>query len=618
MKPIVLITHIQYLKHRWALLRAGVRLLLCVFCLCSTSVSLADTSTLLHIKKNSPYATTFKISLAPDQTIDTDALQDLLKTHLTIHEALENTRLNQAEWLRLVQEAPKEIKELLETEGYFSAEVNIESSPTQDTNEAVFVITPNPRTQVQEVSLIFKGEIAHAPADQSPSSTTLTQGWRLPKGTPFTQQGWSEAKRALLTAMLGERYPNAKIESSQAIIDPETHQAKLNLTVDSGIGIRLGDLVIEGLHHYPESLVRNLNPIESGMPYSQSTLLKLQNTLQETGKFNRVTVSATTQKPNQDGLADVVVNVQEREQQSVSIGVGASTNTGARVVLNYTDRNLFERGLLWDTSLRLEQRLQAATSSIKLMTDASGYRDSINNSLVRTNVEGQITTAVNNGVKRSWGDRNFEQFIGANLLYEFLSIDGESTEFNKAATFAYGLSLRRLDHDLIPTKGVIFSSQFQVAPIERLSDGRFLQSQAKLQGFYPLGQNTQFLGRLEVGVVTGSDSVPATYLFRAGGDQSVRGYAFQALGVKDGDAILGGRVLLTGSTELVQWFTSSWGAAAFVDFGNAANSWHDYRPAYGYGLGVRWKSPVGPVGADIAYGEETKDYRLHFNLGVSF
>ncbi|OYY89634.1 MAG: outer membrane protein assembly factor, partial [Methylophilales bacterium 16-45-7] len=138
------------------------------------------------------------------------------------------------------------------------------------------------------------------------------------------------------------------------------------------------------------------------------------------------------------------------------------------------------------------------------------------------------------------------------------------------------------------------------------------------QGFYPLSDSTQFLGRLEVGLVSGSMSVPATYLFRAGGDQSVRGYGFQSLGVKDGDATLGGRVLLVGSTEVVQWLTNAWGAAAFIDFGNAANSWRDYEPAYGYGLGVRWKSPVGPVGADIAYGEATKDYRLHFNLGVSF
>lgn len=568
----------------------------------------------MQVKKSSPYQTVFKLAETPDET-DTERIEALLKAHLTIHEALDNPRLDQAEWLRLIQKTPQDAQDLLATEGYFSPDIRLVSS-TQ--NEAVFVITLNTRTTVSVANLTFKGEVTSATTDQPPTVESLQQSWRLPVGQPFTQQAWSEAKGSILTTLLSERYPNAKLEQSQAAIDPKTHQAALSLTFDSGKSVRLGKLQIKGLNHYPPALVTNINPIKPGDVYQQSTLLQFQSTLQETGKFNRVSVSAATQTLSEDGLADVIVDMKEREQKSVSIGVGGSTNTGARVVLNYTDRNLFQRGLLWDTSLRLEQRLQATTSNIAFMTDAKGYRDSINNSVVRTNVEGQITTAINNGVKRTWGNRSFEQFVGANLLYEFLTIDGESTEFNKAATFAYGLNLRKLDNDLIPTKGVIFSSQFQVAPIERLSDGRFLQSQAKLQGFYPLGEKTQFLGRLEVGLVSGSMSVPATYLFRAGGDQSVRGYAFQSLGIKEGDAILGGRVLLTGSTEIVQWLTSSWGAAAFVDFGNAANDWRDYEPAYGYGLGVRWRSPVGPVGVDIAYGEETKDYRLHFNLGVSF
>jgi translocation and assembly module TamA len=583
-------------------------------CICSPAWCFAEQTTLLQVKKSSPYQTVFKLAEMPNDT-DSERIEALLKAHLTIHEALDNPRLDQAEWLRLIQKTPQDVQDLLSTQGYFSPDIRLVTS-TQ--NEAVFVITLNTRTTVSVANLNFKGEVSNATTDQPPTVESLQQSWRLPVGQPFTQQAWSEAKGSTLTTLLSERYPNAKLEQSQAIIDPKTHQAALSLTFDSGKSVRLGKLQIKGLNHYPPALVNNINPIKPGDVYQQSTLLQFQSTLQETGKFNRVSVSAATQALSEDGLADVIVDVQEREQKSVSIGVGGSTNTGARVVLNYTDRNLFQRGLLWDTSLRLEQRLQAATSNIAFMTDAKGYRDSINNSVVRTNVEGQITTAINNGVKRTWGNRSFEQFVGANLLYEFLTIDGESTEFNKAATFAYGLNLRKLDNDLIPTKGVIFSSQFQVAPIERLSDGRFLQSQAKLQGFYPLGEKTQFLGRLEVGLVSGSMSVPATYLFRAGGDQSVRGYAFQSLGVQEGDAVLGGRVLLTGSTEIVQWLTSSWGAAAFVDFGNAANDWRDYEPAYGYGLGVRWRSPVGPVGADIAYGEETKDYRLHFNLRVSF
>ena len=69
-------------------------------------------------------------------------------------------------------------------------------------------------------------------------------------------------------------------------------------------------------------------------------------------------------------------------------------------------------------------------------------------------------------------------------------------------------------------------------------------------------------------------------------------------------------------------FTVNRGLAAVsythLDAGNVANLWQDLKPVYGYGLGVRWKSPLGPIGADIAYGQEVDDYRLHFNIGVAF
>jgi translocation and assembly module TamA len=35
-------------------------------------------------------------------------------------------------------------------------------------------------------------------------------------------------------------------------------------------------------------------------------------------------------------------------------------------------------------------------------------------------------------------------------------------------------------------------------------------------------------------------------------------------------------------------------------------------------LGVRWRSPVGPLRADIAYGDETRAWRLHLSVGIAF
>lgn len=584
------------------------------FSLALNSFAQTEDKSWFKVNRGNSYQTQFTLNTeqSPDQQ---PSLRALLETHLSIHEAMQNPRMNDTEWRRLIEKTPQEISDLLATEGYFKTKT-IAYQPAAQVAE--FHISLQPQATVSAVKLSISGEVQQT-AHQA-ILEAAQKSWSLPVKGAFTQQAWSAAKRDILATLLRAEFPKAKITQSQAMVDPQTQAVFITLAIDSGPAVRFGKVTIHGLAHYQESLIRPLNTLKTGAPYRQDALLTLQNSLMSSGKFQQVDVVANTENLNPDQTADVAVTVREMDQKAVRIGLGASTNTGARIVFNYTDRNLFDRGLLWDSSIRLEQRLQAATSNINFLMDEKGYRDSIQNSLTRTDLEGQVTTAFQNGVRRYWGQpANIEQFVGANLLYEFLTVEDVNSQFNKAATVAYGLNMRRLDNQFAPTRGWILNTQFQLSPFEQISDGRFLQSQARLQAFYPLTRSTQWLGRIEVGNVSGSArSVPATYLFRAGGDQSVRGYGFQSLGVNEGGATVGGRVLLTGSSEIVQWLTSSWGAAVFVDFGNAASSWKDYEPALGYGLGVRFRSPIGPVGVDVAYGEETREYRLHFNLGVNF
>jgi translocation and assembly module TamA len=81
---------------------------------------------------------------------------------------------------------------------------------------------------------------------------------------------------------------------------------------------------------------------------------------------------------------------------------------------------------------------------------------------------------------------------------------------------------------------------------------------------------------------------------------------------------VGGRYLAVASVEYVHWFLPQWGGAVFMDRGNATDSLEDLKPVAGYGVGARWKSPVGPLNLDIAYGEKTQALRLHFSVGFSF
>src|SRR6185436_5579263 len=138
--------------------------------------------------------------------------------------------------------------------------------------------------------------------------------------------------------------------------------------------------------------------------------------------------------------------------------------------------------------------------------------------------------------------------------------------------------------------------------------------------YWPLGAQWYGTARVEAAQIVKHEAVlvPDALGFRAGGDESVRGYAYRSLAPLRNGSIISGNVLLTGSAEVARPISASlpavWGAL-FVDAGRAATKWGDYTPAYGYGVGVRWRSPIGPVKADLAWGQETRRLRLHFSVG---
>jgi len=145
----------------------------------------------------------------------------------------------------------------------------------------------------------------------------------------------------------------------------------------------------------------------------------------------------------------------------------------------------------------------------------------------------------------------------------------------------------------------------------------------RLTWYQTLGSAWYGNARLEVGQVLTRNviGVPDTLLFRAGGDDSVRGYGYRTLGPTVDGVTTGGRNLLTGSVEIARPISAKSPAywwAAFIDAGNAADRWTDLKPVFGYGLGLRWRSPVGPLRVDVAYGQEERRARLHLSVGIAF
>jgi translocation and assembly module TamA len=561
------------------------------------------------------------------------ALESLLEDNLDLVRFRTNPRMDRDQLQRMLRSAPEQIKTLVATAGYYTPAVNIRFEESGTPSVTVDVEPGEPvLVGAVEIELVGFDSTPAAPFDKE----ALKGGWRLPSGAVFRQDEWEKAKRDLLRAVVQTRYPRAQMTASEAVVDPDTRRALLHVTLDSGPEMRFGELKVEGLRRYPESVVRNLNPVKPGDYYSEAALQAFQGKLQDTGYFANVDVSADLSsvlgeqieaaedkaegvpQPSTMPPLPLLVRVVENKRKNASVGIGFSTNTGARASGTYDDLNVF--GLKMKSALTLETKRQSARSDFYFPTTADGYNDSFGAAVERKDIEGEITRTASVAAKRAWGTPLLERSISIEYLNESKTVNGVASAHSQSLPITYAATWRKVDNLVFPTKGYVVNATLGGALLPVLTDEKFIRATARGITYRPLSPRATVILRAEIGALASAsqDGVPATYLFRAGGDNSVRGYAYQELGVERGDATVGGRYLATASAEYQYWFKPAWGAAVFYDAGNAANSLGGIHPKSGYGVGARYKSPVGPINVDLAYGHAIGKARLHFSLGFTF
>jgi translocation and assembly module TamA len=177
----------------------------------------------------------------------------------------------------------------------------------------------------------------------------------------------------------------------------------------------------------------------------------------------------------------------------------------------------------------------------------------------------------------------------------------------------------RADNEIRPQRGYKIGLELRAAADQLGSDTSFAQAIARGKWIWPVPSAGRILVRVDAGATAerSFEELPPSVRFFAGGDNSVRGYDFEALGpVDENGEVIGGSSLATASFEYEHPVRARWSIAAFVDSGNAfERSEMDLKT--GAGIGTRWQSPLGPIRFDIAhpFDDETEDWRIHISLG---
>lgn len=589
-----------------------------------------------------------------------EAQRELLERHLEIQRFREQRSLDAAELERLLLELPANARRLLATQGLFSPRITLGAlqPPSAEAVAAAgdgpaplgripLQIEPGPVTTVASVQVSFKGAVTED-ADAAEQREDIERDAQVLVGQTFTQDGWDRAKSAALRRLTALRYPGGRISTSLADVDGATTSARLYIELDSGPRQRLGAIQIEGAQRYDPKIserIVSLTGLTPGSDYELARLQRAQQRLIDSGYFDAAFVYVEPA----DGTAPLPVKVQVREamRKKLVLGVGGSTDNGARLSIEHTHNQLPFLGWRALSTLKLERQDSLARTDWRAPPDKEGW--GWITLLQAARQEDELVSTVSQRARfgRAQDGEEYDrsvylQYDRARTVTPSQREAGSNGQIESSITANYAWTRERFDDPINPNSGQGLAVELGAGTTLGITRKPFGRVQARWLGVLPLGDAPRSstpgapspgprLGRLALrleggAVIANRDTpVPDTQLFLTGGDNTVRGYGLRDIGVRQPDgSVLAGRYKTVVSLEWQRpvggdgLTRSALEHVLFVDGGAVANRTQDLRMQWGVGTGLRYNSPVGPLQVDLAYGLETRKVRLHLSVGFVF
>lgn len=513
---------------------------------------------------------------------------------------------------RLHRAAEEQIRQALEPLGYYGVEVEAELTGGPDEWMVVYTVDPGTPLRLTEVDIRLSG-----PGANDDALRRAVGDAPLRTGEPVHHGRYEQAKRELQTVAAQRGYFEASWETRRLQVNPEEGRATAVLHLATGPRYRFGDITFEQ-DSVDDAFIRRYLRFAEGDPFDRRQLLNLQYALSDSDYFQAVDVAADREAA-EGRRVPVMIHAEPRPPNRYTWGIGWGTDTGARTRVRWERRLANRRGHRFDAEAELAEvrrRVGFAYTiplerpqSERLVLNTSFRREELGDGIARTNEVGarrvrlyshwQLTEGITFERSRDTlgGDRENRQIIVPSLSAE----------------------QRERNDPVYPSRAYRFNVDIRGATRELASDVNFARLRLGASWVREILPRTRILVRGEWGAtaVGEFDRLPLSQRFFAGGDTSVRGFAYQSLGPRNDDGdVIGGRYLTTASIELERLIAGNWGAAVFADAGNVSA---DRRMSleHAAGVGLRWRSPVGMLRVDVAQPLSTDDGpRLHLSLGV--
>ena len=540
-----------------------------------------------------------------------------LRNNILAYLQLDDEACDAPDWRvrRLFSESKTEIREALEVVGYYDVKIEKKLGSGEGCWQANFSITLGQPVVLRTVSI----EIDSG-GEQDNKLANVVHECALRSGDILQHANYDLCRRNITRMAKSQGYFDARFIERRIDVYPAEHAADITLLFETGRRYVFGDTTFDQAILDPD-LVRRFVTITTGQPYDAELTRRMQRDLIASAYFDQVELIST---PRGEPYFDVPIHIKltPGKKYQYNVGIGFATDVGPKLRLGVLNRRINDRGHQVEFETNLSMVISDIGLSYRIPLDKPKDWFTIDTFYKIEDNDSFESNLFSAGVQRiQKRDNGWIRTLFLNLRLEEYETGVFDEGRSRLLTPGISYSFVEEDYPPRPLEGHRSSVMMRGAVEGLVTDTSFLQVYGNTKWVFGLWSGGRFLTRAEAGatLIDELDSLPATVRFFAGGDTSVRGYAYNSLGPTDPlGAVVGGENLMVGSVELDQQIATDWSLAAFIDSGNAYDALDDFDPATGVGAGIRWFSPLGPIRVDVAVPLENDapdEYRVHITLG---
>ncbi|MGE3775217.1 MAG: autotransporter assembly complex family protein [Gammaproteobacteria bacterium] len=522
---------------------------------------------------------------------------------------------------QLAADAKQETAQALRAYGYYEPQIRARlQRETGSCPVLEIAVQPGPRVRLQDVEISLTGAAA---TDEAFAALLTTLP--LKADTPLNHGRYDGAKARIESWAADHGYFDGRFTLHELRVQASRRRASARLVFDSGARYDFGELrLTQSPHALSEDLVRRFLDYDAGEPYTSARITAMNDALRRSDYFDSIDIRpriGARVGGSGAGTVPLDVTLVPRKRHSFSAGVGFSTDEALRTRFEYLDRRFNDRGHRILAGARAsgvaqqfstEYRVPRARPRNEWLSLQAGLRREEVDTF--DTIEAQATLSETRERPFDFVETRFVE-----LNQQHFDIAGQNdTAFFLTPGLRYAKT--SLDDEVYPTHGYRLRAELKGASEALASDTDVVRALLSAAYIGTLPWRDRLLLRTDLGALWAGEfrQLTPSLRFFTGGDASIRGYDFQDLGPVDEDGnVVGGRYLGVASVEYERVLSKRWSVAAFTDAGNAFGGiGRDTGIKTSVGLGLRWRSPIGPIRADLAHPlDDATQLRLHLRVG---